>query len=182
MQLTARQRQYIKKKAHPHEPDPSELAGELNIVPFLDIVVNLIMFMLATSVVAIQLTQIETTLPTSSGGRSGGAKEAQLNLSVTVTENGIIVASAGGKMGPGCTPAATGLTVARERGEYKWPDLVACIRKIKTTYEAAQDEEQVIVGADPTVAYQHLITAMDSVRGTTESPLFPKVLLSAGVR
>ena len=47
--LTPQQRAYIRRRTKVHDPDPSEIAGELNIVPFLDIVVNLIMFLLATS-------------------------------------------------------------------------------------------------------------------------------------
>ena len=47
--LSPQQRAYIRRRTRVHEPDPSELSSELNIIPFLDIVVNLIMFLLATS-------------------------------------------------------------------------------------------------------------------------------------
>ena len=44
--LSPRQKAYIRKKSKVHDLDPSEASGELNIVPFLDIVVNIIMFLL----------------------------------------------------------------------------------------------------------------------------------------
>ncbi|MCZ7685161.1 MAG: hypothetical protein M5U28_42880 [Sandaracinaceae bacterium] len=39
-----------------------------------------------------------------------------------------------------------------------------------------------ILTADPEVAYEDVIAAMDAMRGSEEAPLFPRVRLSAGVR
>ena len=66
--LTSQQRAHIRRRSKYHEPDPSELAGELNIVPFLDIVVNLIMFLLATSEAVLAIIKIEAQLPKLSAG------------------------------------------------------------------------------------------------------------------
>ncbi len=181
--LTPQQRTYIRRRTKVHDPDPSEIVGELNIVPFLDIVVNLIMFLLATSEAVLAIVQIEAQLP-QLGGRSGGgvAAEPGLNLNVTITESGIIVTGSGGKLAPGCTSVTSGavITVAKSgQDAYDWKGLTACVAQIKTRYASEKD---VIIGADPMIQYEHVVAAMDAVRTDGKQVLFPDVLLSAGVR
>jgi biopolymer transport protein ExbD len=182
--LTPTQRAYIRRRTKVHEPDPSEIAGELNIVPFLDIVVNLIMFLLATSEAVLAIAQIEAQLPQLGGGRStGAAKEPGLNLNVTVTDNGVIVTGSGGKLAPGCQDVATGrvLTVPKKGNDYDWAGLTECVSRIKGVPQFA-DEHEVIIGADPMIQYEHVVAAMDALRTDGKQDLFPDVLLSAGVR
>lgn len=192
--LSPRQKAYVRKKTKPHDPDPSEVAGELNIVPFLDIVVNIIMFLLTLTAYIVATSELDARLPvTSRGGRGGVRPEATLNLSVTIAENGIIVAGSGGKLAPGCTQMQPGRVItvpnlpnaqADSNGDgfpdvYDWRGLTRCLATVKATYP---DESQVILSADPSVEYRHLVAAMDAVRADGELPLFPEMLLSAGVR
>jgi biopolymer transport protein TolR len=182
--LTSQQRAHIRRRSKFHEPDPSELSSELNIVPFLDIVVNLIMFLLATSEAVLSIVQIEAQLPQLSGGGSSATKkEPGLNLNVTLTESGIIVTGSGGKLAPGCQDVASGrvITVAKKNNTYDWPALTECVAKIKNVPQFS-DEHEVIVGADPMIQYEHVVAAMDALRGDSKKELFPDVLLSAGVR
>lgn len=196
--LTPAQRQYIRKRTKVEEIDPSEMAGELNIIPFLDIVVNLIMFLLMTTTAVLAVVQIDTELPEyrrGVGGR-GAQPEQTLNLNVTVAAEGVIVAGSGGKLAPGCETTATGrvLTVPKtmqpvftEYGEptgqqamqYDWEGLSNCVSKVKREYP---EERQVTISADPLVEYEHLINAMDALRAKGTDELFPEVLLSGGVR
>jgi biopolymer transport protein TolR len=178
--LSPTQRAYIRRRTKVHEPDPSELSSELNIVPFLDIVVNLIMFLLATSEAVLAITQIEAQLPAL--GRGGGApKEPGLSLSITITESGVIVTGSGGKLGPGCDTVTSGriITVPKNAGGYDWPALTECLVKVKQKW---LDEEDVMIGADPMIQYENVVAAMDAVRSDGKQTLFPKILLSAGVR
>lgn len=181
--LTLRQRQIIRKESREHELDPSEMAGELNIVPFLDIVVNLIMFLLMTTAALAFFAQIQANLPEyKSGVGKRGAANPSLNLNLTLTQNGIIVAGSGGKLAPGCETTATGriLTVVNTaNGQYDWSGLSACVTKVKSQFP---DEHQVIISADPLVEYQYVVRAMDAVRAENGKELFPDVMLSAGVR
>jgi biopolymer transport protein TolR len=183
--LSPTQRAYIRRRTRHHDPDPSELAGELNIIPFLDIVVNLIMFLLATTEAVLAIVQIEAQLPQlSSGGKSSGSKQDQgLNLNVTITDSGVIVTGSGGKLAPGCEETTAGrvITVPKKGADYDWTALTECATKIKAQFK---DERDVIVGADPMIQYEHIVAAMDSLRGDAKNKkeLFPKVLLSAGVR
>ena len=58
------------------------------------------------------------------------------------------------------------------------PPGVFCPGDCAGSYEEAT---AVTLSADPEVPYDHLISAMDAVRGEDDE-LFPDVLLSAGVR
>jgi biopolymer transport protein TolR len=181
--LTPRQRAYVRKRTTVHDPDPSEMAGELNIVPFLDVVVNIIIFLLATTQAVMAIAEIEAQLPQT--GRSVGSASADptstLNLSVTITRNGVIVGASGGFLAPGCESRAPqgGITVSAAGGRYDWTALTQCARRVKSEFA---EERKVILSADPDIEFEHVIAAMDALRSNGTDELFPEVLLSAGVR
>lgn len=182
IKFSSRQQTYIRKRTKIHDLDPSEQAGELNIVPFLDIVTNIIMFLLATTAMVLTTCELDAHLPTIGRGGGGGDSTATLNLSVTVTERGIVVAGSGGKLQPGCTTTGTGnvITVARRTDQtYEWAALTQCLVHVHATYP---DEHQVILTADPNIEYGNIVAAMDAVRSDGTTELFPDVMLSAGVR
>ena len=184
VKLSPRQRSYIRKRSHVHV-DPSELVGELNIIPFLDIVVNLIMFLLATSEYVLLISQIQSDLPKIARGRnkSQDSVETPLNLNVTVTDMGVIVTGSGGKLSPGCTAidptGSRSVTVPRKTNGYDWAGLAECAVKVKGQFA---EEDTVTVSADPQIQYEHVIAAMDAMRGKGKTELFPRVLVSVGVR
>ena len=180
--LSPRQRSYVRKATKLRDLDPSEMVGELTIIPFLAIVVNLIMFLLATSEAVLLISQIESDLPKISRGRAkSGEVTTPLNLNVTVTEAGVIVSGSGGKLAPGCDgiDAGRALTVAKKGKDYDWKGLTACVSKVKKQFK---DERSVTVSADPQVQYEHVVAAMDAVRNEGDAELFPNVLISVGVR
>jgi biopolymer transport protein TolR len=180
--FSPRQRAYIRKRTKEAHLDPSEMVGELNIIPFLDIVVNLIMFLLATTEAVLLISQIESDLPKIARGANRPSDVATpLNLNVTVTETGVIVSGSGGKLAPGCTAIDQGraLTVAKKGKDYDWPGLTDCVARVKQQY---QSEHSVTVSADPQVQYEYVVAAMDAVRTKGKDPLFPDVLISVGVR
>lgn len=182
--LTPRQRAYVRKRVRVPDLDPSELSDELNIVPFLDIVVNIVMFLLMSLTTIAFFSQVEAALPQYSRGNVGsrGAQNEALNLNVTITNAGVIVSGSGGKLARGCATTAPGkvLTVpAGMNGEHDWIGLTTCVTRVKQKFK---DETRVTVSADPEVPYEHLMAAMDAVRGDQDEPLFPDVLLSAGIR
>ena len=182
MKLSARQQTYIRKRTKEVELDPSEAAGELNIVPFLDIVTNIIMFLLATTAMVLTTCELDAHLPAIGRGGGGDSPETTLNLSVTVTEQGIVVAGSGGKLQPGCTQTGTGrvITVPRRQDQtFDWAALTTCLVHVHGTWP---DEHQVILTADPNIEYGNIVAAMDAVRSDGTTELFPDVMLSAGVR
>lgn len=182
--LTPRQRAYIRKRIRIPDPDPSEVDEELNIVPFLDIVVNIVMFLLMTLTTVAFFSQVEAALPKYRAGGVGSRanQNEALNLNVTVTRKGVIVSGSGGKLARGCATTAAGkvMTVPADmNGDHDWPGLTSCVALVKKQFE---DETRVTLSADPEVPYEHLVAAMDAVRGEDGKPLFPEVLLSAGIR
>jgi biopolymer transport protein TolR len=179
MKLSPSQKQYIRRRTKNEEKDPSELGGELNIVPFLDIVVNLIMFLLVTVISAVAVSQVAAQLPSYGGRCTGtGCGERTLNLNVTLTREGMFVAGSGDVLGAGCGEGVTGTGAATvAAGDYA--ALTACLRRIKERYP---EEETVTLSADPLVPYADVVRAMDASRGDEAGALFPDVLISAGVR
>jgi len=182
--FSPRQRSYIRKRAKGEDLDPSEMVGELNIIPFLDIVVNLIMFLLATTEAVLLIAQIESDLPKINRGRSKNNENVTtpLNLNVTVAEAGVLVSGSGGKLAQGCESIETGtraVTVPNKGKDYDWDGLTKCVARVKKQFE---DEDTVTVSADPQVQYEHVVAAMDAVRSDKDHDLFPNVLISVGVR
>jgi biopolymer transport protein TolR len=179
--FTPKQRAYVRKRSKDLDLDPSEMVGELNIIPFLDIVVNLIMFLLATTEAVLLISQIESDLPKIARGRSKGEVSTPLNLNVTVTDGGVIVSGSGGKLAPGCTGIDSGraVTVPKKGKEYDWAGLTECAVRVKQQYH---DEHSVTVSADPQVQYEYIVAAMDAVRTRGKESLFPEVLISVGIR
>lgn len=174
--LTPQQRAYIRKRTKVVELDPSETSDELNIVPFLDIVVNLIMFLLMSLSAVAFFNQIEVSMPKTGGG--AGSAEQSLNLTLAITPRGIIISAAGGQVGPGCVPGSSGQIAVQKKGDdYDWEELQKCAKKLK---EKFPDEEKVIVGGEPTVAFKYIVRAMDAVREADSQKLFPEVQLALG--
>lgn len=185
MQLSGRQASYVRKKTRHHDPDPSEIAGELNIVPFLDIVTNLILFLLMTSAQVMIVAELDAHLPSLARGRRASSQQDEgntLNLSVTISEAGLIVSGSGGKLAPGCERMQPGrvITVPRNGdGTFDWAALTACVARVHSQFP---DERQVILSADPNIEYENIIHAMDALRAQGSDELFPDIMLSAGVR
>lgn len=182
-QFTPSQRAYIRKRSTPHEIDVSEAAGELNIVPFLDIVTNLIMFLLMSLTSVALFAQLEVSVPQAAGGRGAGNNAPSLNLSITVVREGVMVAGEGFKLATGCQGPGTGRAItvpARRPGvQYDWAALTDCVARLKDRYP---DETTVTLSADPQIEFQHVIAAMDAVRRRGTRELFSNPRLSAGVQ
>src|SRR6478735_10456059 len=108
--LSAAQRGKIRRLSAPKELSPDEEGGELNIVPFLDIIMNVLMFVLAS--VSVTFTSSFDTSPPKRGGGSARAPTApSLNLTVTIVPEGFSVKARGGNVAPGCNDLGPGLAV-----------------------------------------------------------------------
>lgn len=165
-----------------------EHAGELNIVPYLDVVVNLVMFMLLSMTGLIALGVLNVSAPKLGGEAKEAAPENQpkLLLTVAIGRQGFFVAGAGGVLGQDApSPDATRPpTIPLKDGKYDYASLSEQMKQIK---EKFPNETAVILSADPDVVYDVLIQTMDACRegsfpkpdGTSERrPLFFDVSLS----
>src|SRR5690606_14648943 len=166
--LSAAQRGKIRRLSQPKELAPDEEGGELNIVPFLDIIVNILIFVLATVVTTFTST-IETNPP---GGPSTGVRAAvpqdALNLTVLIVGDGFSLKSGGGNVAPGCTGVGAGLAIPMRGSEYDFRALAACAAKLKASNPAYADETQVSLGANFGIAYGTVIQTMDALRTTPD--------------
>src|SRR5262245_56842076 len=161
MSLSAAQRSKIRRLSQPVELAPSEEGGELNIVPFLDIIVNILIFVLAT-VVTTFTSSIETTPP--SGKGSGVRSEIQseaLRLTVFIVPDGFSLKASGGNIAPGCTGVGPGIAIPRISGKYDYRSLSECAAKLKEKFE---DEDQAYITANPGTEYQIVINVIDALR------------------
>jgi biopolymer transport protein TolR len=176
--LSAAQRSRIRRLSQPVEPQPGEEAGELNIVPYLDIIMNVMMFVLA-SVSVTFITSIDTTPPSIGGrGKSDVASKA-LNLSAFVTDDGISLKTSGGNIAPGCQGAGGGITFPIQNiGGQKAHDfagVTACAKKLKNSRPEFKEETQVTITAKSNIEYGTIIDTMDALRKDNEEELFPDV-------
>jgi biopolymer transport protein TolR len=173
-------RRATRRATDPTGGDPSEQGSELNIVPLLDVVVNLMLFLLATSTATLAVTQVSAELePTCTNCH--GPDRRGLNLSVTLTESGAVVAGEGARLAPGCseTTTARGITVPTTAAGHDFDGLRDCLARVHARFP---EEDSVILSADPQIPYDAIVHAMDAARGPEGDPWFPRVRLSAGVR
>ena len=98
--MTRSQVRAAMRRMRDHNEEIEEEAGELNLVPYMDIVTNIIIFLLASVVNQVALGNINVSSPTISAG--GGAAEdtppekPPLNLTITVGATGFIIGASGG--------------------------------------------------------------------------------------
>ncbi len=164
MSLSAAQRSKIRRLSQPKELSPDEEGGELNIVPFLDIVVNILIFVLAT--VAVTFTaSIETNPPAakSTGTRAEIASQA-LNLSVFIVSEGFSLKASGGNIAPGCQTPGAGITIPKVGGNYDFAGLTECAARLKAASPDFADETQATLAANPGVEFQTVVSVMDALR------------------
>src|ERR1700709_2865837 len=167
-ELTTAQRSKIRRLSQPKELAPDEEGGELNIVPFLDIIMNILIFVLATVAVTFTAT-IDTTPPASkgSGVRSEVPSEA-LNLTVLIVNDGFSLKASGGNIAPGCQGPGPGIAIPMKNGKYDLDGLTICAARLKSSSPDFQEENQVYITANPGTDYQTIVDVIDSLRLTPQ--------------
>jgi biopolymer transport protein TolR len=173
-ELSAAQRSKVRRLSAPKEAEEGEEAGELNIIPFLDIIMNVLMFVLAT--VAVTFTATIDSTPPSLGGKGVRGESKALNLSVFVVNDGFSLKASGGNIATGCRTVGPGLTVPKVRNEYDYATLTDCAKNVKEFSPEFRDETQVTITANGGIDYQTVIRAIDAVRRSKDGvELFPDV-------
>jgi biopolymer transport protein ExbD len=160
--LSAAQRSKIRRLSEPKEHSPDEAGGELNIVPFLDIITNVLMFVLAT--ISVTFTATIDTYPPRAGSGKAGPQTPTLGLTVLVVPDGFSLKARGGNVAPGCNDTGPGIAIPTKGGDYDYAALKACAAKLKGAAPEFKDEMGVTISANPPIPYQVVINAMDAVR------------------
>lgn len=172
--LSAAQRSKIRRLSQPKEHSPDEAGGELNIVPFLDIITNVLMFVLAT--ISVTFTATIDTNPPRAGSGARAPTTPTLGLTVLVVPDGFSLKARGGNVAPGCGDVGPGLAIPKRENDFDYTALKACAQKLKGTSADFKDEMGVTILANPPIPYQVVISTMDAVRNNEAGePMFPEV-------
>ncbi len=200
----AKARMAMKKREEEIEQEELE-GGELNLVPYLDIATNLLLFMLASLSSGILFGHINTSLPDHAPSSAVSASdptkspEEQLQLVVSVTQSEIRVWSISGLEGTLKEPKAR---IARrpdgvEGDLYDYPKLNDALAEIVIRRwgidpgKRKPETTSLILQADAKTRYETIISVMDHTRTVVADPndpekknvgleLFPKVHFSTG--
>lgn len=171
-----------RKRTGKHEDEESH---ELNIVPYLDILVNLIMFLLVAQATLVSLGLVDVSAPSyASIGPTGSPNpnEKPLRLTIGIANRGFYIAATGTVLpgqenqGDEITPAgvhrAEPTVPKKPDGTQDFATLTQKLRAIKTVFPK---NEAVYIAADDNVPYDVLVKTLDASREDSTGPLFPQV-------
>ncbi len=167
------------------KPKEEEEGGELNIVPYLDILMNLIIFMLLSMAGLATFGMLNVNAPNyGAAGSGGGDEKPSLTLTVAIAKTGFFIAATGGVLPGQEEGAATGPgegappTIPLKRdGSYDYEALTAKMTEVKASFP---QESKVILAAEADTQYDVLIETMDATRETKDRKLlFPDVTLAS---
>jgi biopolymer transport protein TolR len=174
-----------KKRGKIHHDMGEEEGGELNIIPYLDIIINLIMFLLVAQATLVSLGMIDVTAPSYSiAGPAGGAgekTEKPLRLTVGIGGDGFYVAASGGVLGneegtgeltPDGVERTKPTIPMKADGSFDYPALARKLRAIKNSFPKTTS---VYVAADENIPYEVIVKTLDASREDASGQLFPNV-------
>src|ERR1700691_5009558 len=149
--LSAAQRSGVRRLSMGRELAPDEEGGELNIVPFLDIITNVLMFVLAT--ISVTFTAMIDSEPPRAGGSSARPPtKPSLSLNIIVIDKGFIVSAFGQRIGEGCQGPGSGVAVGMKTADgatdYDYSQLAACAKRLKNQVPEAADETSATLTAN----------------------------------
>lgn len=173
---------FSRRKIKPKEEAES---GELNIVPYLDILMNLIIFMLLSMAGLATFGMLNVNAPSygaAAGSGGGNDEKPPLTLTVAVAKTGFYIAATGGVLPgqtePSAAPGEGAPTIPNKGdGTYDYAALTAKMMEIKATFPT---ESKVIIAAEADTSYETLVETMDATRETLDRKLlFPDVTLAS---
>ena len=175
---------YSKRKLRARERVEGQ---ELNIVPYLDILMNLIMFMLLSITGLSAFGILNVNAPNYGGPTTQVTDEGdkpKLLLTVLISSKGFYVAATGGVVGQPqqaqTNPAEAPPSIPKKAdGSYDYTALTENMVNVKKEFPS---ESKVIVGAEGDIPYEVLVQTMDAIRetpGKDRKLLFTDVTLGA---
>jgi biopolymer transport protein TolR len=177
-QVRAKARLAMKRRDEEIEQEELE-GGEINLIPYLDIIINLLLFLLASVAAGYVLGQINTTLPDHVPANQArplnpalNPDEQPLQMVVSTSKQGMLLWSVSQLEGTLATPKARIPRLpARQAGEAPRYDYVALNNAL---YEIANrrwrgkarslDTYEIIIQCDPDIPYETVVAIMDAVR------------------
>ncbi|MBI3608210.1 MAG: biopolymer transporter ExbD [Nitrospirae bacterium] len=141
----------------------SKIDVSLNLIPYMDLMVVLIPFLL-TGVVFSKLAILDLKLPVSSAAAPAAAEAKEpFRLIVTLQQDAVTV-------------RGSGLSVIRvplQNGQYDLGGLATTLQQVKASYP---QEKSLILLSEPDIPYEFLVAVMDVCReGPSSQELFPDI-------
>lgn len=157
-----------------HDENDEAAEGELNLVPYLDIMMNLVIFLLFSFQVVIEVCKIDLVAP--AYGLPGDQQAAQVpkaQVTVAVHKSGFTLLSDDPAMG------VIDIPLVPARGQ---PQGVLDTERLRTELlnwkdNFAVSEGLVIIGDDDT-EYTLIVLTMDALREYKGEPFFPDIMLA----
>jgi biopolymer transport protein TolR len=184
-QVRGRARKAMARRADEVEQDEIE-SGELNLVPYLDIVTNIMLFLLASVSAGFILGQINTTLPDHAPAAAAAQPadpnknpdEQSLQLVVSVTKTGVFLWSVSGLEGTLAQPKARAGRLPDQAGvdgaRYDLTPISTALHEIASRRWRgklrALETYEIILQADGEVPYGTIIDTMDVLRRRLPEP------------
>lgn len=146
---------------------------DLNLVPYMDIMVNLIMFMLVVTAYIIELKQAPVLAPAyrSGGNADQNQEKPKPFITVAITTKSIAVL--------GSTDEIPASELLMQGDTYPYADLTKTLREVQMAHQVAPN---LVVTAAPQVPYRVVVETMDAVRKDAKGLLFPGVTLGLAVQ
>lgn len=142
---------------------------ELNLTPFMDVLVVLIPALLSMAVFT-QISVISFSLPPAMEVEEAGTEDKKdeqvLDISIAVTETGFTLVGTGQVMPP---------ILKTSDGKYDLAALDKVLRAIKMQYPRQED---LVLLMEPGILYQDIVDVMDLCRDAQ----FPNIGISGGIR
>ena len=171
--MTRRQVRAQMRRLKEHAEEAEEDTGEINLVPYMDIVTNIIIFLLASVVNQVPLGNINVSSPTIGSGPAASAEPEKppLNLTVTVAANGFIIGGSGAVIAP---------INKLPNGQYDFDGLTNQLTEIKKTIAAGETKAN--FNADAYIPYELVVKTLDAMREDKSGKvLFPDIIFAAGI-
>lgn len=178
-QVRARARKAMGRREQEVEQEEIE-SGEINLVPYLDIVTNIMLFMLASVSAGVILGEINTTLPDSAPAAAVAKPpdptkkpdEQSLQLVVSLTKSNIVLWSVTGLEGTLDQPKARAARLpgakAGDLPRYEYGQINAALYEIANRRwrdkVRARDTYEIILQVDGEIPYETIIATMDALR------------------
>src|SRR5688500_16637243 len=158
------------RRGHDAEVDEAEASGELNLVPYLDIITTLVIFLIFTFQVIIEFRLIELLPPAySAQARKPNPTddEPQVQLTLFIHSQGYKLVTDQPELGT--------VEIPKKGADYDNGRLTQELDRVKKSLSLS---ESLIVTATDDLEYQIVVAAMDAAREYEGRLLFPDVLLA----
>jgi biopolymer transport protein TolR len=139
--------------------------AELNLIPYLDIMVNLVIFLLFSFQVVIEVCRIDLLAP--AYGEASGSSSPVTTVTLAIHKGGYTVLSSDAAMGV--------IDIPLKDGDYDRDLLHTKLAEWKRTYALP---DNIVITAEPRLPYEAVVRTMDTIRLDGNSNLFPGVTLA----